>query len=91
MRKESGISSPCLVCFHEGSHRKEKMSQSPSTIPYLAVGTLGCCNQKRAAEFEFVGTQILGSLAELFAIARQCTLRRVQCKKGREYITDMQN
>ena len=30
MRKEDGIISPCLICFHEGSNRKEKMSHSAS-------------------------------------------------------------
>ena len=30
MGKEDGIISPCLVCFHEGSNQKEKMSHSAS-------------------------------------------------------------
>lgn len=30
IRRENGIISPCLVCLHEGSNQKEKMSHSVS-------------------------------------------------------------
>lgn len=65
MRKEDGIISPCLVCFHESSNQKEKMSHSAS-FPIWWFGLWATVTKRgqHSVGFEFTESKTLPFLLE---------------------------
>lgn len=71
MRKEDGIISPCLVCFHEGSDQKEKMSHSASfPIWWFGLRPMTTKRGQHSMAFDFTGSKTPQFLIELFFLSK---------------------